>query len=169
MLGFLGGLEVVLLCLFGGLIGLACFVLWIWMLIDCLTNHGIPGSEKVAWVLVILGASVAVVEEGPSISTAEFQDRAFPALRRLYRDMGSQIARGRAYIPVLQGSCLGGSTVVNSAIMWRLPEDVWESWDWEHGLGRAIPIEDLHRHRPRHGFPPRIPRGDEHVSTPALR
>ena len=54
MFGFLGGLEVVLLCLFGGLIGLACFVLWIWMLIDCLTNHGIPGSEKVAWVLVIL-------------------------------------------------------------------------------------------------------------------
>ena len=32
----------VLLCLFGGLIGLACFVLWIWMLIDCLTNNGIP-------------------------------------------------------------------------------------------------------------------------------
>jgi len=54
MLGFLGGLEVVLLCLFGGLIGLACFVLWIWMLIDCLTNNGIPGSEKVAWVLVII-------------------------------------------------------------------------------------------------------------------
>ncbi|PYJ97137.1 MAG: hypothetical protein DME23_17085 [Verrucomicrobia bacterium] len=54
MLGFLGGLEVVLLCLFGGLIGLGCFVLWIWMLIDCLTNNGIPGSEKVAWVLVII-------------------------------------------------------------------------------------------------------------------
>ena len=54
MLGLLGGLEVVLLSLFGGLISLACFVLWIWMLIDCLTNHGIPGSEKVAWVLVII-------------------------------------------------------------------------------------------------------------------
>jgi hypothetical protein len=54
MFGFLGGLEVLLLFLFGGLISLFCFVLWIWMLIDCLTNQGIEGSEKVAWVLVIL-------------------------------------------------------------------------------------------------------------------
>jgi Phospholipase_D-nuclease N-terminal len=54
MLGFLGGLEVLLVFLFGGLISLACFALWIWMLIDCLTNHGIQSSEKVAWVLVIL-------------------------------------------------------------------------------------------------------------------
>jgi len=55
MLGFaLGGLEVMLAFLVGGLISLVCFVLWIWMLIDCLTNHGIAGSEKLAWVLVIL-------------------------------------------------------------------------------------------------------------------
>jgi len=54
MFGFLGGLELIFLFLFGGLIGLACFAIWIWMLIDCLTNNGIPGSEKVAWVLVIL-------------------------------------------------------------------------------------------------------------------
>jgi len=53
MLGFLG-LEVLILTLFGGLISLLCLVLWIWMLIDCLTNHGIQGSEKVAWVLVIV-------------------------------------------------------------------------------------------------------------------
>ena len=45
MLGFaLGGLEVMLAFLVGGLISLVCFGLWIWMLIDCLTNHGIAGS-----------------------------------------------------------------------------------------------------------------------------
>ena len=54
MLALLGGLEVLFLFLFGGLISLICFALWIWMLIDCLTNNGIPGSEKVAWVLVIV-------------------------------------------------------------------------------------------------------------------
>jgi phospholipase D-like protein len=54
MLGSLGGLEVLFAFLFGGLIGLLCFAFWIWMLIDCLTNNGIPGSEKVAWVLVIV-------------------------------------------------------------------------------------------------------------------
>ena len=54
MFGLLGGLEAVLGLLFGGVIGLLCFAFWLWMLIDCLTNHGVPGSEKVAWVLVIV-------------------------------------------------------------------------------------------------------------------
>ena len=54
MLGLFGGLEALLLFVVGGLISLACFVFWIWMLIDCLTNEGIQGSEKVAWVIVIV-------------------------------------------------------------------------------------------------------------------
>ena len=54
MLGLIGGLVAAFMFLFGGLIGLACFALWIWMLIDCLTNNGIQSSEKVAWVLVII-------------------------------------------------------------------------------------------------------------------
>ncbi len=47
--------------------------------------------------------------------------------------------------PVIQGRVLGGSTVVNSAIMWRLPEDVWAGWDREFGLGRDLPLEQLHQ------------------------
>ena len=54
MLGLIGGLVAAVMVMFGGLIGLACFALWIWMLIDCLTNNGIQGPEKVAWVLVII-------------------------------------------------------------------------------------------------------------------
>ena len=39
--------------LVGGLISLVLFVFWLWMLINALTNKGISGGEKVAWVLVI--------------------------------------------------------------------------------------------------------------------
>jgi len=53
MLALLGELTALMFILFGGAIGLLCLALWIWMLVDCLTNDGIPGSEKVAWVLVI--------------------------------------------------------------------------------------------------------------------
>jgi choline dehydrogenase-like flavoprotein len=88
-------------------------------------------------------ASVAVVEEGPAVETRDFGDRAFPGLRRMMRDAGSQLARGRTFIPVLQGSCLGGSTTINSAIIWRLPEDVWAGWAEEHGLGEALPLAAL--------------------------
>jgi hypothetical protein len=54
ILAFLGGLEVLFLFLFGGLIGLLCFAFWLWMLIDSLTNKGLDGSERVVWVLVIV-------------------------------------------------------------------------------------------------------------------
>ena len=54
MMGLLGGLEVLVLFVFGGLLSLLGFALWLWMLLDCLTNDGIQGSEKVAWVLVIV-------------------------------------------------------------------------------------------------------------------
>jgi len=44
-----------LICaLVGGLISLALFVFWLWMLIHVLTNKGINGGEKVAWVLVVI-------------------------------------------------------------------------------------------------------------------
>ena len=51
---FLGGLEVLFLFLFGGLLGLACFAFWLWMLIDSLTNQRLDGSDRVVWVLVIV-------------------------------------------------------------------------------------------------------------------
>jgi hypothetical protein len=35
-------------------IGIGCFGFWLWSLIHALTNNGLSGSEKVAWVLVIL-------------------------------------------------------------------------------------------------------------------
>lgn len=107
-------------------------------------GSGAAGAT-VARTLADDGSSIAVVEEGPAIGTAEFGDRTLDALRRLYRNGGMQTTRGRVVIPVLQGRVLGGSTVVNSAIMWRLPDEVWSQWDSEHGLGRAVPLEQLHR------------------------
>jgi choline dehydrogenase-like flavoprotein len=109
-----------------------------------IVGSGAAGAAA-ARVLVDTGASLAVVEEGPAVTTAEFTDRTFPTLQRLYRDLGFQVAHGRATIPVIQGRCLGGTTVVNSGILWRLPEAVWEPWRMEHGLGDALPLDALHR------------------------
>jgi len=35
-------------------LGIAGMALWIWMLIDCATNEPSEGSDKIAWILVIL-------------------------------------------------------------------------------------------------------------------
>ncbi|MBI5201788.1 MAG: GMC family oxidoreductase [Elusimicrobia bacterium] len=108
-----------------------------------IVGSGAAGATA-ARVLSDTGASLCVLEEGPAVKTAEFGDRLWPALSKMFRGQGAQVARGRAYIPVIQGACLGGSTVMNSAIMWRLPDDVWEPWKTEYGLGDALPLKELH-------------------------
>jgi len=47
--GFLVGIPCV-----GGLIGLACLVLWIWALIDAIGNTRLDGTAKIVWILVII-------------------------------------------------------------------------------------------------------------------
>ena len=50
--------------------GLAGFVLWIWMLIDCAVNEPSEGNDKVVWILVIvflnwLGALIYLLARRP--------------------------------------------------------------------------------------------------------
>ena len=40
--------------MFGGLLGILYFIFWLWMLIDCLKNPRIQGTDKLIWVLVII-------------------------------------------------------------------------------------------------------------------
>lgn len=40
-------------CVFS-LIGIAIFVFWIWMIIDCASNEPSNGSDKIIWILVIV-------------------------------------------------------------------------------------------------------------------
>jgi len=48
----------ILIGLFALGVALALFIFWLWMLIHALSNKGIGGSEKVAWVLVVFFGSL---------------------------------------------------------------------------------------------------------------
>jgi len=98
-----------------------------------------------ARVLAEAGVSVILVEEGPLVRTSEMRADVYTTMKRMWRQMGSQLARGRAFIPLLQGRCVGGSTVINSAIVHRLPERIHAIWAREYGLGEALPYERLAR------------------------
>jgi len=52
--GLIGGLILLLVWVIGGLISLACFVFWLWMLVHAVTNKGISDVEKIMWVLVVI-------------------------------------------------------------------------------------------------------------------
>jgi choline dehydrogenase-like flavoprotein len=92
------------------------------------------GGGAAARILAAAGRSVVVLEEGPRVPTASLGMSAGASLRRLFRAKGKQAAFGRATTPILQGCVVGGTTFVNSAIVWRLPETVLARWHDEFGL-----------------------------------
>ncbi len=94
--------------------------------------------------LASTGRSVCVLEEGGAMDPKDFGDDAWGAFKTMFRDMNGQVARGRAFIPVIQGRTLGGSTVINSAIVWRIPDDVLAEWE-ALGLSEALPAKELHK------------------------
>jgi len=96
--------------------------------------------------LADLGFVVAMVEEGPYVKTRDFGPDVISAFRTLMRDAATQAIEGRSFIPLLQGRCVGGSTVVNSAIAWRLPDDVSDDWSKRFALAGALDGEALAPH-----------------------
>jgi choline dehydrogenase-like flavoprotein len=104
------------------------------------------GGAVAAHTLAKAGFSVAMVEEGPWIRTRDFGESVYDAFRHMYRDAGTQVCEGRSYIPVIQGRCVGGSTVMNSAIAHRTPEDVLAEWHDRFGLRDHITSDALAPH-----------------------
>ena len=90
------------------------------------------------------GYEVIVCEEGPLVREADFTASVWRTMKTLFRDTGTTFMSGRSFIPVLQGRCVGGSTVINSAITWRVPEDVHAAWlKADPALGESLPYADL--------------------------
>ncbi|HEX3695295.1 MAG TPA: GMC family oxidoreductase [Polyangia bacterium] len=101
------------------------------------------GGGAAARALAGAGAQVLVLEEGPRVPTADLGNTALATMARLYRNQGKQTAFGRATTPILQARCVGGGTLVNSAIIWRVPEKVLADWHQRFGLGDGMPAAAL--------------------------
>ncbi|MBK9002267.1 MAG: GMC family oxidoreductase N-terminal domain-containing protein [Myxococcales bacterium] len=89
-------------------------------------------------VLTGAGLDVVLLEEGASRgSTADLQNDMWSSFTQVWRDLGFQVANGRASPPILQGRCGGGTTATNGATIHRMPEKIWARWRDEFGLGDA--------------------------------
>jgi choline dehydrogenase-like flavoprotein len=91
------------------------------------------GGGVVAGELAALGKDVIVLEQGGYLAEADFTHLEGDAFRRLY-DAGGLRATNDLGLVILQGSCLGGGTVVNYATAFRTPEGVREQWARDHAL-----------------------------------
>lgn len=100
------------------------------------------GGGAAARVLSQAG-SVVVLEEGPHVTAAEVRATAAHGMAQVLRNAGQTAAFGRAAVPVLQGRVVGGTTFVNSAIIWRIPERVLAKWRGDAGLAAVFTDEAL--------------------------
>jgi choline dehydrogenase-like flavoprotein len=90
-------------------------------------GSGAAGATA-ARVLTAAGLDLVIIEEGPHVPEAQLRSDMYSALGSVWRDLGMQVAKGRAFAPILQGSCVGGTTAINGAIVHRLPERVHQEW-----------------------------------------
>jgi choline dehydrogenase-like flavoprotein len=103
------------------------------------------GGATAARVLAAAGCSVVMIEEGPQLRAEERPRELIDSMAMAFRDFGTFTTRGGNPFPLLQGRCVGGSTAINSGIIWRLPEDVRLDWIERFGLDDLVEEKALER------------------------
>ena len=107
------------------------------------------GGAAAAVTLARGGASVCIVEAGPYRLPADYPESVYGAMRDMMDNWGTLLARGRAFWPIVQARLVGGTTVINSAIVVRTPGDVFADWQRDHGLGGDALAERVWTHQDR--------------------
>ena len=88
------------------------------------------------------GREVIVLERGLHVDPSEFTEDESKQFALLYADGGMQMSTD-ARFQVLQGKCVGGTTVVNNAVCFDLPDHVLERWNDGNGLDAGLDEADL--------------------------
>jgi choline dehydrogenase-like flavoprotein len=107
--------------------------------VDVIVVGSGAGGATVACYLAEAGLDVAVLEEGPHVTSADFQGPMLDRFQRMCRDNGTTQVWGTPPIPLPLGRVVGGTTVVNSGTCFRAPEKVLHRWETEFGIEDADP------------------------------
>jgi choline dehydrogenase-like flavoprotein len=95
----------------------------------CIVGTG-AGGAVLAHQLAQQGKSVVMLEKGQYVEPRAFNSNEVEMIGKLYNDGVFQQTEDFRFT-VLQGSCVGGTTVVNNAVSFRTPEPVLERWNRE--------------------------------------
>ncbi|MGH0036702.1 MAG: GMC family oxidoreductase N-terminal domain-containing protein [Myxococcota bacterium] len=95
-----------------------------------------PTGAIVCYELARRGARVILLEEGPPFTPADFDLDGSRSMARTMREGGLRTTFGTV-MPTMQAICLGGGSLVNSAICPRPPAFVFDGWSREYELSRT--------------------------------
>lgn len=96
------------------------------------------GGAVTAYELARKGLDVLILEAGPYVPSEQFSEDFNDSLERLYQDHGGQTNKDGDLL-LLQGRCVGGSTVVNGCVSFRTPDFILEQWGRDFGLTNLSP------------------------------
>jgi choline dehydrogenase-like flavoprotein len=103
----------------------------------CVIGSGAGGAVAAA-ELAEGGLSVVVLEQGHHWTRTDFTQREEQMLPRLFEEAGMRQTVDGAVV-VLQGRCVGGSTVHNLCYAFRAPDPIIRMWAEEHALPELTP------------------------------
>jgi choline dehydrogenase-like flavoprotein len=92
------------------------------------------GGATTALTLAERGHHVTVLEEGGAWGLDQYGSDAVTGMQQLYRRRGMTPILGRVPIGYVEGSCLGGSTEINSGFWHRTPRETLLRWKAQYGL-----------------------------------
>src|SRR4051794_1114439 len=94
-------------------------------------GSGVSGG-RVAYNLTVAGAKCLLLEAGKEYSAATFPKNELDYSSRLFWGGGLEVSQdGR--LGFLRARCLGGTSIVNQALLDRFDEKVWTDWKGESG------------------------------------
>jgi choline dehydrogenase-like flavoprotein len=85
-----------------------------------------PGGAGAGLALAEAGLKVIFVEEGPPQS--RFKPNQANTARYHMQEAGTMVARGSSYMGIAAGRGVGGSTLINSALSFRPPDAILDTW-----------------------------------------
>lgn len=92
----------------------------------CVVGSG-AGGGVIAWELAKRGLSVLVLERGPRAEPDQLAHDELSMIPYLYKDGGLQLNTSMDLF-ILQGSVVGGSTLLSNMVMLRPDSEVFQSW-----------------------------------------
>ena len=99
-----------------------------------------PSGSVVSYELARAGYRVVLLEEGPPFTPKDFRSDGNLSMARTMREAGLRSPTG-TFMPILQAICLGGGSLINSAMCVRPPPFVFDEWSTRFDLERTSRAE----------------------------
>ena len=110
-----------------------------------IVGSGAAGSV-LAYELARQGREVLILERGLHVDPSEFTEVESEQLSSLYADGALTLSKDFRF-QILQGMCVGGSTVVNNGVCFEIPARALAAWQDPDGLDAGLDAAEL-----RHAF-----------------